>query len=59
MNFGKGDMFDRAGIDISIIQKAVGPTAKALSAARSAGVRIIYLKMGIIPTSRTSVLPTR
>jgi nicotinamidase-related amidase len=46
-DFGsKGGMFDRAGIDISIIQKAIGPTAKALSAARNAGVRIIYLKMG-------------
>ncbi len=49
-DFGsKGGMFDRAGIDISIIQKAVGPTAKALSAARNAGVRIIYLKMGYRP----------
>ncbi len=49
-DFGsKGGMFDLAGIDISIIQKAVGPTAKALSAARSAGVRIIYLKMGYHP----------
>ena len=49
-DFGsKGGMFDLAGIDISIIQKAVGPTAKALSAARNAGVKIIYLKMGYHP----------
>jgi ureidoacrylate peracid hydrolase len=46
-DFGsKGGMFDRAGIDISGIQKAVGPTARAISAARRAGIRIIYLKMG-------------
>lgn len=49
-DFGsKGGMFDLAGIDISIIQKVVGPTAKALSAARNSGVRIIYLKMGFHP----------
>lgn len=46
-DFGsKGGMFDRAGIDISMIQKAVNPTAKVLSAARQAGIKIIYLKMG-------------
>lgn len=46
-DFGsKGGMFDRAGIDISMIQKAVRPTAKAISAARQAGIKIIYLKMG-------------
>jgi ureidoacrylate peracid hydrolase len=49
-DFGaKGGMFDRAGIDISGIQKAVGPTAKVLAAARKAGVKIIYLKMGYRP----------
>ncbi len=59
-DFGsKGGMFDLAGIDISIIQKAVGPTAKALSAVRNAGVRSSILRWGIIPTSRISVLPTR
>lgn len=46
-DFGsKGGMFDRAGIDISGIQAAVGPTAKILAAARRASIRIIYLKMG-------------
>ena len=46
-DFGsKGGMFDRAGLDISIIQRAVPPTAKVLAAARSAGIKIVYLKMG-------------
>ena len=49
-DFGaKGGMFDRAGIDISGIQKAVAPTARVLAAARQAGIRIIYLKMGYRP----------
>src|SRR6266480_5383527 len=42
----KGGMFDRAGADISGAQKAIAPTAKALAAARQAGMKIIYLKMG-------------
>ena len=34
-DFGaKGGMFDRAGIDLSMIQRAVGPTARVLAAAR-------------------------
>jgi len=46
-DFGsKGGMFDRAGIDISGIQQAVGPTAKVLAAARRMGIKIVYLKMG-------------
>ncbi|HVN81283.1 MAG TPA: cysteine hydrolase [Terriglobia bacterium] len=49
-DFGsKGGMFDRMGIDLSIIQRAVGPTAKVLAAARKTGIRIIYLKMGFRP----------
>ena len=49
-DFGtKGGMFDRAGIDISGIQKAVDPTAKVLASARKAGVKIIYIKMGYKP----------
>jgi ureidoacrylate peracid hydrolase len=49
-DFGsKGGMFDRAGIDISGIQEAVGPTAKVLAAAHSLGIKIIYLKMGYKP----------
>ncbi len=49
-DFGsKGGMFDRAGIDISGIQKAVGPTAKVLASARRAGLKIIFLKIGYRP----------
>ncbi len=49
-DFGsKGGMFDCAGIDITGIQKAVGPTAMVLAEARKAGVKIIYLKMGYKP----------
>ena len=40
-----GGMFDRAGIDISGIRKAIAPTAEVISAARKAGVPIVYLKM--------------
>jgi len=46
-DFGsKGGMFDRSGRDVSMIQKAVEPTARVLTAARAAGIQIIYLKMG-------------
>ena len=49
-DFGsKGGMFDHAGIDISIIKKTVEPTVKVLNAARKAGLKIIYLKMGFKP----------
>jgi len=42
----KGGLFDRAGVNISAIQKAVGPTRRVLSASREAGIKIVYLKMG-------------
>ena len=42
-------MFDRAGIDISMIQRAVRPTAKVLAAGRQAGIPIVYLKMAFRP----------
>jgi ureidoacrylate peracid hydrolase len=49
-DFGaKGGMFDRAGIDISGIQKAVAPTARALDVARKAGIKVVYLKMAYRP----------
>jgi ureidoacrylate peracid hydrolase len=49
-DFGaRGGMFDRAGIDISGVQRAVGPTAKVLRTARQAGMSIVYLKMGYRP----------
>jgi ureidoacrylate peracid hydrolase len=49
-DFGaEGGMLDRAGLDISGIQKAVRATAKVLGAARDAGIKIVYLKMGFKP----------
>ncbi|WP_281061397.1 MULTISPECIES: hypothetical protein [unclassified Mesorhizobium] len=39
-------MFDRAGIDISGIQRAVGPTARVIAAARDLRMPVVYLKMG-------------
>ncbi len=49
-DFGtKGGMFDRAGIDISIIQRAVAPTARVLAAGRKAGLKVVYLKMAYKP----------
>jgi len=49
-DFGaKGGVFDRAGIDISGIQKVIVPTSQVLASARNAGVKIIYLKMGFRP----------
>lgn len=49
-DFGaKGGMFDRAGRDISIIQRVVAPTARVLASGRKAGVKIIYLKMAFRP----------
>ena len=40
-----GGMFDRAGIDISPIQRAVGPTRDVIATARKVGVPVVYLKM--------------
>jgi ureidoacrylate peracid hydrolase len=40
-----GGMFDRAGIDISPVQKIIEPTRSLLEAARTAGLTICYLKM--------------
>jgi ureidoacrylate peracid hydrolase len=49
-DFGaKGGMFDRAGIDISPVRRAIGPTAKALASIRKAGIHVVYLKMGFRP----------
>src|SRR5262245_10173649 len=53
-DFGaKGGMFDRAGIDISMIQRAVDPTARVLTAARQVGIPVVYLKMAFRPTCQT------
>ena len=49
-DFGsKGGMFDRAGIDITGIQRAVAPTAAVLAASRKAGIPVIYLQMAFHP----------
>ena len=45
----KGGLFDRAGVSISAVQKAIAPTRKVLCAAREAGIKIVYLKMGFRP----------
>jgi ureidoacrylate peracid hydrolase len=49
-DFGaEGGIFHRAGIDTGPIQAAVKPTAQVLDAARTAGMKIIYLKMEFRP----------
>src|SRR5687768_5130174 len=49
-DFGaKGGMFDRAGIDISMIQRAITPIASVLAAGRKAGIKVVYLKMAFHP----------
>ncbi len=49
-DFGsKGGMFERAGIDISGIQRAVAPTKATLEAARKARIHVVYLKMAYLP----------
>jgi ureidoacrylate peracid hydrolase len=42
----RGGLFDHAGVNISSVQRAVGPTRKVLPAARDAGIRLFFLKMG-------------
>ena len=49
-DFGaEGGMFARAGIDISMIRRAVGPTATVLATARRCAMPIVYLKMAFKP----------
>lgn len=43
-----GGMFDKVGVPISSIQAAVAPTRAAVDAARRAGMKIVYLKMGFM-----------
>jgi ureidoacrylate peracid hydrolase len=46
-DFGtEGGMFARAGIDISGIRTVIRPIERVLAGARSAGMRVVYLKMG-------------
>lgn len=44
-----GGMFARAGIDISMIRRAVEPTVNVVAAARDCGIPIVYLKMAFKP----------
>lgn len=44
-----GGMFDRAGIDITTIRRAIEPISRVLAAARRARVPVIYLKMQYQP----------
>jgi ureidoacrylate peracid hydrolase len=45
----KKGMLDLAGMDISSIQRSIGPIAAVLTCARDAGMKIVYLKMGFRP----------
>lgn len=45
----KEGLFHQAGINISSIEKIIAPMRRVLSAARGAGIRIVYLKMGFQP----------
>lgn len=40
----KGGMFDRAGIDLSVIRQAVTPTVRILEGARVFGLPIVYVR---------------
>jgi ureidoacrylate peracid hydrolase len=42
----KGGYFDLAGLDITPIQRIIGPCRTVINAAHAAGIRIIYLQMG-------------
>jgi ureidoacrylate peracid hydrolase len=49
-DFGaEGGMFARAGIDILPIRNVIGPTKEVLTAARKAGLKVLYLKMEFRP----------
>ena len=49
-DFGsEGGMFHRAGIPIDGIRAAIAPTARAITAARRAGIPVVYLKMQFEP----------
>jgi ureidoacrylate peracid hydrolase len=60
-DFGaRGGMFDRAGIDITPIERVVEPTVRVLATARAAGLPIVYLKMEhIADLSSTGVVKHR
>lgn len=45
----EGGAFARAGQDIAPIQNVVAPTSRVLTAAREAGMKVVYLKMEFRP----------
>jgi len=45
----KGGYFDLMGLDITPIQRIIGPCRKIINAAHSTGTRTIYLQMGCSP----------
>jgi ureidoacrylate peracid hydrolase len=50
-------MFARAGIDVSMIRSAIGPTARVIAAARRAGMPVVYLKMGFLADLSDAGIP--
>lgn len=50
-------MFARAGIDVSAIRAVIGPLDRVLTAARSCGIRVVYLKMGFLDDLSDAGLP--
>jgi ureidoacrylate peracid hydrolase len=49
-DFGSaGGMFERAGIDISGVRRAIEPTARVLTIARRSSIPVVYLKMAYQP----------
>ena len=55
----KGGLLDRVGEDVSIFQRSVPAIEKVLTAARSVGIRIVYLKMGFRPDLSDMERPIR
>jgi ureidoacrylate peracid hydrolase len=53
----KGGMFERAGIDVSMIQAAIAPTSRVLESARRQGIKVVYLKMAFRPDLSDAGLP--
>ena len=44
-----GGMFERTGMDISVIRELIPPIARVLDASRRHGMKIVYLKMAFRP----------
>jgi ureidoacrylate peracid hydrolase len=51
----QGGMFALAGIDISAIRAAIPPTKHVLTAARTGGCKVVYLKMAFRPNLSDAV----